>query len=423
MKPNRPLLVPLPLVLLVLLAACTSSPPVIKASAAAEPAPLILISIDGFHPDYIAPGVTPTLDRLAREGVRAEWMRPSYPSSTFPNHYTLVTGLRPDRHGIVDNTMRDPALGAFALHDRTAVGDGRWWGGEPLWVTVQKAGDNAATMFWPGSEAAIGGVRPRWWHAFDPGLAPPERVDRVLAWLDLPPGERPRFVTLYFEHTDKAGHDHGPGSPEFVAAAALVDRALARLVRGLERRGLAANLVIVSDHGMAAISPERLLIVDDLVDLERVDVVTTGSMIGLDPLPGERARVESDLLGSHGHLGCWRKGELPAQWRYGRHPRVPAIVCQLDTGWRAHTRAQIERWSGHFPGGAHSYAPEAPEMRALFVAHGPAFRQGAVLPAFDNVHVYSLLARLLDMEPADNDGDPAVLAPALRDAGHLQSQP
>ncbi len=425
------------LVLCALLAACLPTP---RAPAPAAPAPdaagpaapvalpdgdaLVLVSLDGVHPDALGRGHTPTLDRLAAGGVRAEAMRPSFPSLTFPNHYTLVTGLRPDRHGIVDNRMLDPALGRFALSNRDAVGDARWWGGEPLWLGVQRAGGRAATMFWPGSEAPIGGERPRWWFPFDSAMAPEARVDQVLAWLDLPAAERPRFITLYFEHTDEAGHDHGPDSPEAIAALQRLDEVLGRLLDGIDARGAAGrtHLVVVSDHGMAAVPPGQVMALDDWVDLEAVDVVTMGQLLGVNPRRGRRAEVERALLQPRPHVACHRRDETPAGWRYGAHPRVPRILCLAEPGWRIATRSALARWADQAHAtGAHGYDPAHPTMQALFLARGPAFAEGVVLPAFDNVHVYPLLAALLGIAPADHDGDPAVLRPALRAAAPVQA--
>ncbi|HVI25030.1 MAG TPA: ectonucleotide pyrophosphatase/phosphodiesterase [Xanthomonadaceae bacterium] len=402
--------------LLACLAAC--------ASVAPPPAapPVLLVSIDGLRADVVGRGEMPTLDALARRGVWARWMNPSYPALTFPNHYTLVTGLRPDHHGIVQNTMRDPVLGTFSLHDRDAVGDPRWWGGEPLWTTLRRHGGRAATMFWPGSEAAIGGAHPDYWRPFDATVTPAQRVDQVLAWLDLPRARRPRFLTLYFNQVDSAEHATGVASPETRAAQSAVDVALARLLRGLEARGMREriNLVVVSDHGMAEIPDgQRVPLADLLHDAgladSDVDVVTAGQVIGLAARPGHEAAVDAHLPGRHPHATCWRKAELPARWHYGRHPRIPPYVCQADVGWRyLAPEDDADDWSAR---GAHGYAPEAPEMRAVFVADGPAFRNGVRLPPFDNVDVYPLLARLLRIAPAPNDGDARTFDVVLTDGG------
>ena len=200
-------------------AGCATTPP-----GPAKPAPLLLVSIDGYRADYLQRGLSPALAALARDGVRTS-MQPSFPSLTFPNHYTLVTGLRPDHHGIVNNTMYDIQLGKFSLGNRKAVSDGRWWAqGTPLWETAERNGLRTATMFWPGSEADIHGRHPDYWKPYDGAVTPTQRVDQVLAWLDLPPGQRPTFLTLYFDAVDHAGHGHGPDSPQVDQALRETDR-------------------------------------------------------------------------------------------------------------------------------------------------------------------------------------------------------
>ena len=385
--------------LLLLLAACASRP-------------VVLVSVDGLRSDAIGSGTMPTLDALAAGGVHAEWMNPSYPTLTFPNHYTLVTGLRPDRHGIVNNTMLDPVLGRFSLRDRDAVGDPRWWGGKPAWVTLQEHGGRAATMFWPGSEAPIAGQHPSDWRPFDANVPASERVDQVLAWLDRKPRQRPRLLTLYFDEVDHEGHAWGPGSAQVLTAQAHVDAALARLLSGLEARGIRdqVDLIVVSDHGMAAVPPGQREYIDDWLaakglGIDAVEVVTRGSSMGVNPAEGaDPAVVEAALAGRHAHAECWRKQDLPPQWHYGTHPRVPAITCQADVGWLLLVRRPGERQGTHATG-AHGYAPELPEMRAVFVADGPSFADGVRMPAFDNVDVYPLLMHLLRVPAEPHDGD------------------
>jgi len=415
----------LALPLLWVLAACSAVPPraqSIPADAAASVADarptLLLVSLDGLRPDHLGRGETPQLDALARSGVQA-WMRPAYPSLTFPNHYTLVTGLRPDRHGLIHNSMVDSALGDFRLSDRDAVGNGAWYGdGEPLWVTAENAGLRTATLSWPGSEAPVHGVRPTRWLPFDDTRPIDARVDLVLDWLSEPAATRPAFATLYFEHTDSAGHGYGPDSPQLHAALRAVDAALARLVDGLRARGLQdrVNLVVVSDHGMAEVPPGQAIAIEDMVTKEEARVTSTGQVIGVVPNAGFEAQVERRLLGAHAHYDCWRKGELPARWKFGAHPRVPPIVCQMHMGWDAVPRDALARRPPHVRG-SHGYDPELPEMRAVFIARGPAFRSGVTLAGFDNVDLYPMLARLLGVTPTDHDGDPETLLPALRDGG------
>lgn len=391
----------------------------LAACASWSPAPLsdrplvVLISIDGFRPDYLDRGVTPTLGALAAEGVRAS-MRPSFPSKTFPNHYTLVTGLRPDRNGIVDNTMYDARIGPqkFSMSDHAAMADPRWWNEAlPIWVSAERQGIRTATMFWPGSDVTIRGGWPAHWKLFDMSLPAEARVDQALAWMDAPAAERPRFLTVYFDDVDSAGHDHGPDSAEVNAAAAKVDAAIARLQAGLKSLGIATNLVVVSDHGMAATSPDRRIYADDLMDMQAVRTVTMGAFMSLYVNPGRTAEVEKALLAPHAHMQCWRKAQIPARYHYGRNPRVPPYFCLPQTGWEITThdfKPKKPQW------GNHGFDPYAPEMAATFIAAGPAFRHGVSLPVFDNVDVYPLLTRLLGVRGEPSDGRIEDLAAALR---------
>nr|WP_295106225.1 ectonucleotide pyrophosphatase/phosphodiesterase [uncultured Caulobacter sp.] len=375
----------------------------------------ILVSIDGFRADYLDRGDTPTLKALADDGARAA-MRPSFPSVTFPNHYTLVTGKRPDRNGIVGNTMEDPAIPGETFNMQSL--DSRWWSqAAPLWVSAVRQGKRAAAMFWPGSEAEIQGVRPSKWVKFDKKMTEADRVDQLLAWLDEADGPPLAFTTLYFDRVDTDGHNHGPESPEVRAATAQIDTALARLVEGLKARGRfeTTDIVVVADHGMAPLPAANRVVLDDLVDVSKVHVVGVGAVTSLAPLPGAEKRVAKALLRPLPHMTCWKKSKIPARYHYGRNARVSPIVCLSEAGWYTTTReAQAKRKSLGKDGGAHGFDPYDPTMRAVFVAHGPSFKPGVVLPGFDNVDVYPLLAKLSGIKPEKGDGSLKIVDQALR---------
>lgn len=378
--------------------------PLVEAEAGVEAkAPVtILISIDGFKPEYLIRGATPNLNALAASGVSAS-MRPSFPTVTFPNHFTLVTGLRPDRSGVVGNRMEDSARPGQLF--TMANDDPFWWTqAEPIWITAEKAGIPTATMFWPGSNVDFGGVRPRDWQQYAHAVNDRQRVDGIIDWLRRPAATRPKFLTLYFDEVDTAGHGFGPDSAEATAAAASVDAAIGRLRAGLAALGQPANLVIVADHGMAAISPDRVVRLDRLLPRQSFTAVADGPYVALTPKPGKTAKIEKILLGRHEHVTCYRKGDLPARLHYGRNPRVPPIVCLAETGWLALTTAPP---ADHPPrGGAHGFDSDAPEMRALFIASGPAIKPAGVLPSVDNVDVAPLLRDLIGLPAAsDLDGD------------------
>lgn len=398
------------------LAGACASAPVNTTSLRAKPLPAttMLISIDGFRADYLERGVTPNLSALAAAGARAKVMRPSFPSLTFPNHYSMVTGLRPDRHGIVNNTMEDPEVPGvtFRLSNRKAVEDRRWWeDAEPLWVTAERAGIRTATMFWPGSEAPIRGVYPADWLSFDDKLPNEARVDKVLGWLQQPAPKRPRFITLYFSEVDHAGHAWGPDDPRTDQAVANVDRAIGRLREGIEAARLdeSVNIIVVSDHGMAATSDKRVVRLDELVSSDAYRLVTLGSVAGIEPIAGKEAEAEK-LLGPHPHMSCWRKGQIPSRLGYGRHRRVPSIVCLAETGWLILGKESRYRMNG----GAHGYDNMAPDMAALFIAQGPAFRAGVTLDEIRNVDVYPLLAKLIGVTPRQNEGEAKATRAAVR---------
>jgi predicted AlkP superfamily pyrophosphatase or phosphodiesterase len=351
---------------------------------------------------------------LAKDGVHADSMQPSFPSLTFPNHYTLVTGLRPDHHGIVNNTMVDPQLGKFSLSNRTAVSDGRWWSeGTPIWETADAHGLRTATMFWPGSEANILGHHPDDWKPFDGNVSADARVDQILAWLNVPAPQRPTFLTLYFDAVDHAGHKYGPDTPQVDDALRSTDAALARLVRGLKQDGLfeQMNIIVLADHGMAGVPTDHNVLIDTLLPIGQVQTVGTGILAGFNPLsdtPQARrdfAAIEHTMEQPQQHMRCWDKTRVPARLIYGSNPRVPQLLCLADTGWRITTSDYMATHAGKVSLGEHGYDNADPLMQALFVAHGPSFLNGAKVPAFPNVDVYPLMTHLLQIPAAPNDGN------------------
>lgn len=386
--------------------------------AASEPVPTearepitILISLDGFRKDYLERGLTPNLSRLASDGVTAGLI-PSFPSLTFPNHHAIATGLRPDRNGIVGNTMTDPERSP----DFWVGGTDAWWWNEsvPIWVAAEKAGVPTATEIWPGTTVATNRIFPTDWHQFGFTIGMRQRTDSIIDWARRPADNRPRLMMLYIEELDHAGHEFGPHSNEVNDTLAALDVQIGRLRDALARMGQPANLVIVSDHGMAARSEERVIPLHTALAGLGV-AIEQGAYAAINPLPGKDAELAALLLKPHERMECWRKGDLPQRFHYGRNPRVPAFFCLGEIGWTI--RAKPPK-PGEAPwnGGTHGWDNEHPLMRAIFIANGPAFRSGVTLPDFDNVNVEPLLRELIGLPPhdAEIDGSAAMFDNALR---------
>jgi predicted AlkP superfamily pyrophosphatase or phosphodiesterase len=374
--------------------------------AAADPT-VILVSLDGFRWDYRSLAETPHLDALAARGVHAERLIPAFPSKTFPCHYSTVTGLYPGHHGIVSNNMRDPGWeGDFRLGTAELL-ESRWWGGEPIWNTAQRQGLVSASFFWPGSDVLIDGGRPRYYYTYDGSIPFEDRVAQVLAWLDLPAGERPSFITLYFAEPNEAAHRFGPEAPEALAAAGRVDAMIGLLVDGLRQRGVleSTDIVVAADHGMAQMSEERVIVLDDYIELVPGELFEAGALLQIYPAEGREAEILAALQGAHPHLAVWHRDELPERFRLRGSPRVAPIVGVPDVGWSVETRAAVEGSRGRFLLGNHGGDPYHPDMGGIFIAAGPSFAEGARVPAFENVEIYNLLAHALGIEPAPNDGD------------------
>ena len=377
---------------------------------------VVLISLDGFRWDYLQRPAARRLRELASHGARAERLVPSFPTKTFPNHYTLVTGLYPEHHGIAANVMRDSVLGRFATGNDPAVRDARWFGGEPIWVTAETQGMRSAAYFWPGSEAAIDGVRPHWYFPFNVTTSRADRVEQILGWLTMPDSTAPRLIAAYFSDVDTEGHNYGPDSPQTDSAIAHVDSVVGAIVDGIAQLGAGdrVDVIVVSDHGMAEVSPQRAIALDDFVSMDSLDVGDLSPVATLIPKPGRDAYVYTALAGANPHLQVFRKGDLPARLHYNSGARVTPIVAIADEGWSIGTHESLANMKSDHAYGAHGYDNQLLSMGALFIAAGPDFRTGVTVPPFANVHLYSLLAHVLQLHPAVTDGSLDSVSTLLR---------
>lgn len=384
---------------------------------------VLLISIDGFRSDYIERYRPKYLKKLAEEGTRAKWMIPSFPTKTFPNHYTIATGLYPENHGITDNNMYDPEFDAeFKLGKREEVQNARWWQGEPIWVTAEKQGQTAGAFFFPGTETPIGGIRPAFWRTYDGDVPNTERVDTVLSWLDLPVAKRPTMLTLYFSDVDDAGHEFSPFGKETNKAVQEIDKIIGHLLNGLKKRKIrdGINLIIVSDHGMTPVPRRNQIVLDEMFDVEdAARIFWVGEIVQIFPKAGREDSIYKSIKSKLGeHAKIYRKNEIPERYHYRNNRRIPPILVLPDEGWVLTTRERFEEAKAkpnfEFSGGSHGYDNKLESMRALFIAHGPVFKKNFLSEPFQNIEVYNLMCRVLGLKPAPNDGDPMRIENFLR---------
>lgn len=386
--------------LLLLALACTSAddnsggdPP-----ASEEAAPTVLVvSMDGFRNDYRERAYTPTFDALAAEGVWSRGFVPSFPTKTFPNHYTIATGLYPAHHGLVDNYFYDPTRqDLYEMTDEDDITDPYWYGGEPIWETVESQGLIAATHYWVGSEARPPSIS----LPYDGSVPYGERIDTVIGWLELPEGERPSLAMLYFDQPDSDGHEYGPESDEILETIEDMDTWLEHLVTDLDSLEIDVDLIVLSDHGMSQISEERLALVDPLVDLDDTYVLAWGPYTAMDPPEGTEDDFVAALEGIE-HAWCARNEDLPDYLHYTGNERIAAVYCLADDGWSLTTST----WTSGYEGGTHGYDPSYESMHGIFLGHGPHFQEGLETETFESIETYGLIAEILGVEPAETDGD------------------
>lgn len=378
---------------------------------------VVLVSLDGFRWDYAKREKATHLLAIGKEGVWApDGMLPSFPSLTFPNHFTIVTGLYPEHHGLVANSFYDPARNArYAISDPTAVTDGSWYSGTPLWSLAESQGMRTACFFWPGSEAEIAGYRPTYYLRFDKKIDDSARIEQVLAWLRLPAADRPHFITLYYDEPDHEGHQYGPDAPETKAAIVKVDKLIGTLKEGLDATGLPIDLVVVSDHGMAKVQGGWITL-DTFADLTGLE--TVGSLMYAKS-DEDAARVYNQLKKASSQFVVYRRKDFPAQLDFRDNARAgdPIVAATGPFVIRAHPPA-AGKPDNPPPMGMHGYDPHTmPEMKASFFAEGPDILPGHTVHPFENVNLYPWLVHMLGLNPSKSDGSLNVLAGTLRDGG------
>jgi predicted AlkP superfamily pyrophosphatase or phosphodiesterase len=385
---------------------CTHKTPPPAPVVLAENAPehlkkpiVILISIDGNRFDYAEREKAPTLMKLSREGVRSKGLISIYPSLTFPNHYSLVTGLTAEHHGLIGNHFYDPVRKEeYRMNDSKAVRDGTWYGGSPVWSTAAKNKMVTVSYFWVGSESEIRGQRPHEFYLFDHAVSIDARIDQAIAWLKRPELNRPHLITLYFSEVDSAGHKFGPESKEVKDALLAVDAGIGRLVKEGDALGLPINYIVVSDHGMQAVNPAKdMRVMDDLISQTDFKVMGGGAQMYLYALnPTAVKPTFANLKKAQKNFRVYLKKDIPARYGFKKHRVIPDILIDAQIPYTVGFSSRLKNAK---PGGAHGWDPSEKNMWGTFIARGPAFKKDVLLPLVKNVSVAPLVLQLLDLTP------------------------
>ncbi|MFW5792632.1 MAG: ectonucleotide pyrophosphatase/phosphodiesterase [Bacteroidota bacterium] len=364
---------------------------------------VVMLSMDGTRWDYPERANTPNLDAIAENGVKAEYVIPAFPTKTFPNHYTMATGLYPNNHGIVDNSFYCPDLELrYSIGNREAVENKDFYFGEPIWVTAEKQGVTAASYFWVGSEAPVKDIQPTYWKSYDPSTSFASRIDSVIYWLSLPEIERPRLVMLYFDEPDGKGHKAGPDSKEIDVLMNHLDSLVGVLHKGLSKLPIAGNinLIVTSDHGMTAVSADRYVNLLDHIDRSWIKYYQGGNPMYSLEMEENMTDSVYNILKEVEHISVWKKDEIPERLNYGSNKRIKDIVVLADSSWSVGIGEARE----DFYAGAHGWDNANKDMHTIFYATGPDFKENYTQKAFELVDLYPLIARILKLEPAEVDG-------------------
>lgn len=364
---------------------------------------VIMLSMDGFRWDYPEKANTPNLDYIESIGVRADASVPCFPTKTFPNHYSMATGLYPDNHGVVFNKFYAPDIDKFySISNVEAVTNPDFYFGEPIWVTAEKQGVKSATYFWVGSEAPHDSIFPSYYYSYNGTIPFEKRIDGVIDWLKLPDNERPHLIMWYMHEPDYLGHDVGPDHPEMVAMIEHLDSLVGVFIHKINELQIVenVNVIITSDHGMSNISDDRIVYLYDVIEKDWCEQID-----GANPVFSIEAKDEYYdsifiNLSKVEHISVWEKDEIPKRLHFGASKRIKDFVVLADSSWSL--------WKSRddilYVGGTHGYDNQNKDMHAVFYAYGPAFKKNYRHHSINNIDIYPLICKILKIDPCKVDG-------------------
>ncbi len=366
---------------------------------------VVLISIDAFRWDYMSRGITPALSEIKENGVSALSLMPAYPSKTFPNHVSIITGMYPENHGIVSNDVNNFFTGErYRMGDTNAVRDSRWYQGEFFWETARRNGIITASYFWPGSELLLEYRRPNYFKQYKKETTDNQKLEQLSGWLALPYEKRPHFITLYFEQVDTKAHDSGPDSPETNETIKQIDGVIKNIRERIQSAGLkdSVNLIVLSDHGMTYVSREKSINIEKLINDSSCRIYGTGPISMVKAPKDKINRVYETLKKNENHFKVYLKKEMPEHFHFSKHPSIGDIIIVADLGWAVIDNRGEERMGYGNKKGDHGYDNYQLDMHGFFVAEGPAFKKNYKTGTLLNIDIYPLLCRIFGIEPRSN---------------------
>jgi len=366
---------------------------------------VLLISMDGFRYDYLDKANTPNFDKLVNTGVSAKALIPVFTSKTFPNHYSIATGMYAENHGLIANTFFANDLNKqYSIRDRNAVENGAFYGGEPIWVTAESQNVISASYFWVGSEAVIKGQQPTYWKKYNQKVSFESRIDSVISWYSKPVQSRPRLILLYFHEPDWTGHEYGPNSNETISQIENMDNVFGNLISKISKLSIYNNLniIIVSDHGMTDVKPDRTIDLSLVTDLSNMRVNGSGPTVFISSESKKQLKQTYKQLKNIDNADVYWKQNIPKRFHYRNHVRIPDLLVLANEGWSLMPLGH----GSSTPKGSHGYDNQLDNMKAIFMAKGPSFKKGYRRDEFENIHIYPLITHILGIKSYPNiDGD------------------
>lgn len=366
---------------------------------------VLLVSFDGFRWDYINRGITPNFDKFKKDGVSALSLQPTFPSKTFPNHQSIITGMFPQNHGIIANGFEDIFKNeVYRMNDSNSVNNAKWYWGEAFWETAERQGIKTASYFWPGSEVKLYYRKPTYVEKYDGKKSHDERINGVINWLKLPIDKRPHFITLYFSDADDKGHKYGPNSKEINDAIKLLDDVAGRIFSRLDDINMkdSVNVIFVSDHGMTEISKDRIINVGKILEGYNCKFFDESVLMTIEP-PKEKLKEVYELLKkSENHFKVYYRHEVPEYFHFNSNYLIPSLVLIPEIGWNLLTEKGIKIMDNTYIGGNHGYSNHHLDMHGFFVAIGPNFKKGFATGTLQNIDIYPLLCKIFNIFPRSN---------------------